>query len=85
VQAHHLAASDVNGYTDAFFTVEWEGMVQKTKVAFKSLDPIFKEKLYFPVLLFTWSDVELEKKEQVGPRLPPHLPPSPNPPGMPPP
>ena len=32
VQANHLPSSDDNGYTDAFFTVEWEGMVQKTKV-----------------------------------------------------
>jgi len=31
IQAVNLAPSDVNGYTDCFITVEWEGMVQKTK------------------------------------------------------
>ena len=37
------------------------------QVIFKSLDPVFKEKLYFPVLLFNFSEEEMAKKEQVDP------------------
>jgi len=63
VCANNLPSTDDNGLTDAFFVVEWEGMVQSTKVVFKTLEPIYKEKLYFPVLLFNFSAEELAKKD----------------------
>jgi hypothetical protein len=62
VEAFNLPATDENGLTDAYFVVEWEGMVQKTKVVQKTLSPVYRERLYFPVLLFEFSAEELAKK-----------------------
>lgn len=63
VSCSNLPSTDENGYTDAFVVLDWEKMEQKTKVVEKNLNPVFKEKLYFPILLFKFSAEELAKKE----------------------
>lgn len=63
VSCSNLPSTDENGYTDAFVVLEWERMEQKTKVVEKNLNPVFKEKLYFPLLLFKFSAEEIAKKE----------------------
>ena len=63
IQGANLPATDENGFTDAYVVLNWENMEQKTKIVYKNLNPVFKEKLYFPILLFKFSAEEFEKKE----------------------
>jgi len=62
-KATSLPATDENGLTDAFFVVTWSDMEQKTKVVQKTLNPVFRERLYFPILLFEFSAEEFQKKQ----------------------
>ena len=70
IQCNNLPSTDENGYTDAYVVLQvawpipqtwvslnwqWENMEAKTKIVYKNLNPVFREKLYFPILLFRFS------------------------------
>ncbi|KAJ6242917.1 centrosomal protein of 76 kda [Anaeramoeba flamelloides] len=43
----NLRSADPNGFSDPFVIVEFGGFKQRTKIIYRSLDPIFEETLYF--------------------------------------
>eukprot|EP00943_MAST-04B_sp_MAST-4B-sp1_P004868 g4868.t1 len=52
VDAKDLIAADASGTSDPYFTVEWGGNKQRTKIVMENCDPEFNEELYFQIECF---------------------------------
>jgi hypothetical protein len=52
VEARNLVAADDSGTSDPYFTVEWAGMKQRTRIIMENCNPIFEETLYFHIQAF---------------------------------
>lgn len=63
--ASRLKATDKAGTTDAFFSIDWDGLSQRTKPVFRCLDPIFDTTLYFPVRMLADSIESLDQKPDI--------------------
>ena len=67
--ASKLLAADPNNSSDPFVTVDWDGMQQTSKVINRSLEPVWKQTLYFPLKLVTLNKQALANKPPVSIRV----------------
>ena len=51
--ASKLIPADPNGSSDPFVTVDWDGMQQTSRVVMRTLEPRWRQTLYFPLKLVT--------------------------------
>lgn len=67
--ASKLTAADPNGSSDPFVTVDWDGAQQQTKVVARTLEPVWKQTLFFPLKLITLNTPALASKPPVSIRV----------------
>lgn len=67
--ASKLTAADPNGSSDPFVTVDWDGAQQTSKVLTRTLEPVWKQTLYFPLKLVTINKDALALKPPVSIRV----------------
>tara|TARA_B100000524_G_scaffold337770_1_gene228692 strand:+ start:163 stop:3438 length:3276 start_codon:yes stop_codon:yes gene_type:complete len=68
-RASKLMPADLNGLSDAYASVEWDGRQQSTRVIYNSLNPEWEETLYFPISSVAFTKEALEKKTAVSIRI----------------
>ncbi|KAJ3449715.1 centrosomal protein of 76 kda [Anaeramoeba flamelloides] len=61
----NLRSADQNGFSDPFVIVEFGGFKQRTKVIYRSLDPVFEETLYFSIKVGLLTEQNIGKKGNV--------------------
>lgn len=67
--ASKLMAADPNGSSDPFVTIDWDGMQQTSKVIERTLEPSWKQTLYFPLKLVTLNKQAMANKPAVSIRV----------------
>jgi len=67
--ASKLTAADPNGSSDPFVTVDWDGAQQQTKVVNRTLEPVWKQTLFFPLKLITLNTPALASKPPISIRV----------------
>ena len=67
--ATKLNAADPNGSSDPFVTVDWDGAQQTSRVIVRTLEPVWRQTVYFPLKLVTINKQALATKPPVSIRV----------------
>ncbi|KAJ6231168.1 centrosomal protein of 76 kda [Anaeramoeba flamelloides] len=65
IRGVNLRSADPNGFSDPFVIVEFGGFKQRTKVIYRSLDPIWEETLYFTVKVGLLTEQNIAEKGNI--------------------
>ncbi|KAJ3445017.1 centrosomal protein of 76 kda [Anaeramoeba flamelloides] len=65
IRGVNLRSADPNGFSDPFVIVEFGGFKQRTKVIYRSLDPIWEETLYFSIKVGLLTEQNIGKKGNI--------------------
>jgi len=68
-RATKLIPADPNGTSDPFVVVDWDGAQQTSKVIMRTLEPEWRQTLYFPMKLVTLTQQALASKPSVSIRV----------------